>query len=308
MKAIKHLTFSLVFILFIGILTSFLKKENSIDFVYPDGNTKALIMSYDDGTIDDVKLIRLFDETKIVGTFNLNSGLLGTTQIWPQKNADTLVYKYLPKDSLLSIYINHEIAAHSATHMDFKNLEDDDILQEVETDIANLNKLTKRKIRSMAYPFGNSNQHIAELISNTGLTNARTVGNTYTFNLPDTFLLWRPTCHDSKALGLLDSYLSLKSNKLTVFLVWGHSWEFKDERRWNDINKFCTEIGNRKDIWYVGCGEFIDYQLTLKKLRITAGTIENPKGNKDIWFKQDGFIKVLKPGDKIEAKINQVMK
>jgi hypothetical protein len=93
-----------------------------------------------------------------------------------------------------------------------------------------------------------------------------------------------------------------------VFLVWGHSWEFKDERRWNDISNFCKKIGNRKDIWYVGSGEFIDYQLTLKKLKITDGTIENPKGNKVVWFKQDGILKVLKPGDRIEAQINQVMK
>jgi len=308
MKTIKYLTFSLVIILFAGILASFLEKGSSVYSVYPDGNTKALIMSYDDGTIDDIKLIRLFDENKIVGTFNLNSGLLGSTQVWPQKNADTLVYKYLPKDSLLSIYKNHEIAAHSLTHKDFKNLKDDEILLEVETDIANLNRLTNRKILSMAYPFGNSNPHIAKLISNTGFTNARTVGDTYTFNLPDTFLLWRPTCHDSKALGFLDSYLSIKSNKLTVFLVWGHSWEFKDEKRWSDFSKFCTEIGNRKDIWYVGCGEFIDYQLTLKKLKITDGTIVNPKDNKEVWFKQDGLVKVLKPGDRIEAQINPVTK
>jgi peptidoglycan/xylan/chitin deacetylase (PgdA/CDA1 family) len=304
MKALKYLTFSLNLILPTGILTGFLQQESSIDFVYPGGNTKALIMSYDDGTIDDIRLVRLFDENKIIGTFNLNSGLLGTTQVWPQKNADTLVYKYLPKDSLVSIYKNHEIAAHSATHKDFKNLEDNEILQEVETDITALNKLTKRNIRSMAYPFGNSNQHIAKLISNTGLTNARTVGDTYTFNLPDTFLLWRPTCHDSKALSLSDKFLALDSKKLSVFLVWGHSWELKDEKRWDDISKFCKDIGNRKDIWYVGCAEFIDYQLTLKALITTNGSIVNPKENKEVWYKQDGILKVLKPGDTIKVKLN----
>jgi peptidoglycan-N-acetylglucosamine deacetylase len=304
MKAIKYLTFSLVFILPIGILSGFLQKEINIDFVYPDGNTKALIMSYDDGTIEDIKLIRLFDENKIIGTFNLNSGLLGTTQVWPQKNADTLVYKYLAKDSLVTIYKNHEIAAHSATHKDFKNLEDNEILQEVESDIAALNKLTKRKIQSLAYPFGNSNQHIAKLISKTGLTNARTVGDTYNFNLPDTFLLWRPTCHDSKALSLLDKFLSLDNNKLSVFLVWGHSWEFKDEKRWEGINRFCKEIGNRKDIWYVGCGEFIDYQLALKALISTNGSIINPRGNREVWFKQEGILRVLKPGDSLKERMN----
>ena len=306
MKIIKYLAFTFGILLSVSILTGFLEKGGSIDFVYPDGNVKALIMSYDDGTVDDIKLIRLFDENNIVGTFNLNSGFLGTTQVWPQKNGDTLVYKYLPEDSLTSVYKNHEIAAHSSTHKDFKNLKDEDILQEVETDIAALSKLTKRKIRSMAYPFGNSNQHIAKLISKTGLTNARTVGDTYTFNLPDTFLLWRPTCHDSKALGLLDKYLSLNNNTLSVFLVWGHSWEFKDEKRWKEISNFCKQIGHRKDIWYVGCGEFIDYQLALNALITKNNSIVNPKGNKEVWFKQDGILKVLKPGESIKVKMNQI--
>jgi peptidoglycan-N-acetylglucosamine deacetylase len=291
-------------ILLIGALISCSVKNRNIEFFYPDGNNKALIMSYDDGLIEDIRLIKLFDENKIIGTFNLNSELLGTTKLWPQKNALAVVTKYVSKDSLLLIYKNHEIAAHSATHKDFKNLNDSEILQEVNADIDNLNKLTKRKIVSMAYPFGNSNQHIAKLISNTGLTNARTVSDTYTFNLPDTFLLWHPTCHDSKALELLNDYLSLNNGKLSVFYVWGHSWEFNDAKRWNDISKFCKKIGNRKDIWYVGCGEFIDYQLALKKLIITKDSISNPIDNKEIWFKQDGILNVLKPGKSIYAGMN----
>lgn len=292
------------FILFNGALISCSLKNKNIELVYPGGNNKALIMSYDDGLTEDIRLIKLFDENKITGTFNLNSELLSTTKIWPQKNAAAMVSKYVSKDSLLLMYKNHEIAAHSATHKDFKNLNDNEILQEVATDIDNLNKLTKRKIVSMAYPFGNSNQHIAKLLSNTGLTNARTVSDTYTFNLPDTFFLWHPTCHDSKALDLLNDYLSLNNNKLSVFYVWGHSWEFNDAKRWNDISTFCKKIANRKDIWYVGCGAFIDYQITLKRLIITKESISNPIDNKEIWFKENGILKVLKPGKSINALIN----
>ena len=304
MKTIKSIVFSIVFILLTGISVSFLQIEGSIEFVYPDGNTKALIMSYDDGTIDDIRLVRLFDENKIIGTFNLNSGHLGMTHAWAQKNGDSIHVKYLSKDSLQLVYKNHEIASHSYSHKDFKNINDDEILQEIELDIDALTKITKRKIVSMAYPFGNSSPHIAKLINNTGLTNARTVGDTYTFNLPDTFLLWRPTCHDSKALGLLDKYLSLNNNKMSVFFVWGHSWEFNDAKRWANMRNFCKKIGKRKDIWYVGCGEFIDYQLTLKKLKITPDYVINPKENKEVWFKQDGVLNVLKPGESIKAIMN----
>ena len=49
------------------------KKSTEIDWVYPDGNHKALIMSYDDGLDDDIVLAQLFDRYGIIGTFHINS-------------------------------------------------------------------------------------------------------------------------------------------------------------------------------------------------------------------------------------------
>lgn len=302
----KKLIPSITVIVYTLLFVSCSQKTSEISFVYPDGNMKALIMSYDDGLVEDSKLIKLFDLTNIIGTFNLNSGLLSTQQHWPQDNGPDIISTYVSKDSLLLIYKNHEIAAHGLTHQDFKNISDDEILKEVNTDISNLNKLTNRKIVSMAYPFGNSNQHIAELISNSGLTNARTVSDTYTFDLPDTFLLWHPTCHDSKAMDLVNDYLTLNNNKLSLFYVWGHSWEFNDPKRWASINEFCQKIGNQKDIWYVGCGDYIDYQIALKNLIITNETIVNPKDNKEVWYKEGGVTKIIKPGQSLRAKINSL--
>jgi peptidoglycan-N-acetylglucosamine deacetylase len=305
MKKIK-LVHSVLLIMFVLCFISCNDKTSQIDLVYPNGNVKALIMSYDDGLVEDNKLIKLFNENHIIGTFNLNSEFLSTQKHWPQENGPDIISTYVSKDSVLLIYKNHEIAAHSATHQDFKNLSDNEILKEVTTDIANLNYLTNSKIVSMAYPFGNSNQHIAELLSNTGLTNARTVSDTYNFNLPDTFLLWHPTCHDSKALDLVDDYIHLNNNKLSLFYVWGHSWEFNDPKRWTSINEFCLKIGNQKDIWYVGCGDYIDYQIALKNLIITNGTIVNPKDNKEVWYNEGGVTKVIKPGQTLQAKINSL--
>ena len=62
------------------------EKSTEIDWVYPDGNHKALIMSYDDGLDDDIALAQLFDRYGIIGTFHLNSGLLDTRAIWIKVN------------------------------------------------------------------------------------------------------------------------------------------------------------------------------------------------------------------------------
>lgn len=137
----------------------------------------------------------------------------------------------MPLDSLLIVYKNHEIAAHGAFHKDFISISDSDILEEVNSDIAKLSQLTGREINSLAYPFGNTNTHISKVVSTTNITNARTAGDAYKFNLPEDFLNWQPTCHDSKALQYLNNYLNLDSSALSLFYVWGHSWEFDNPKR-----------------------------------------------------------------------------
>ena len=41
---------------------------------FPEGRTKALTMSYDDGRTHDRRLIEIFNKYGIKGTFHLNSG------------------------------------------------------------------------------------------------------------------------------------------------------------------------------------------------------------------------------------------
>ena len=43
---------------------------------FPGGKHKVLTMSYDDGRIEDRRLIEIFNHYGIKGTFHLNSGLM----------------------------------------------------------------------------------------------------------------------------------------------------------------------------------------------------------------------------------------
>ena len=45
--------------------------------LFPQGKTKALTMSYDDCQIYDRRLVSIFNQYGINGTFHLNSGNLG---------------------------------------------------------------------------------------------------------------------------------------------------------------------------------------------------------------------------------------
>ncbi|GAA4235021.1 polysaccharide deacetylase family protein [Postechiella marina] len=261
-----------------------------------------MVLSYDDGTIEDIELARLFDKNKLVGTFNLNSRYLGVTRSWPQKNGDTIYQKYVPKDSLLIIYKNHEIAAHGTLHKNFGDILNKEILEEVNTDIDALTKLTNKDIVSLAYPFGNTNASIAKLISRTGIINGRTVADTYKFSLPEHYMMWHPTCHDSKALDYLSTYLEMNNQELSLFYVWGHSWEFGDVKRWYDMVKFCNKVGKAKDIWSVGNGELTKYLKAIENIEIKNNRITNPVDNEAIWINLSTGIKKLNPGNTIKIK------
>lgn len=278
------------------------EKAEFINFTYPEGKYKALVLSYDDGTIQDIQLANLFDQNNLVGTFNLNSEYLDTTRGWAQQNGDTIFQKYVPKDSLLIIYRNHEIAAHGALHKDFIKISNQEILDEVTIDINELTKLTKRNIISMAYPFGNTNDSIAQLVATTGIINARTVADTHDFGLPDNYFIWNPTCHDSKVLDYLEDYLKLDEPKLSLFYVWGHSWEFADKDRWHTMVVFCEKIGKTNDIWSVGNGELTQYLKAIKRVQITKDKIINPVDNELVWIKLSTGIKKLEAGDTIDIK------
>ena len=275
------------------------EKSTKIDWVYPNGNHKALIMSYDDGLDDDIALAQLFDRYGIIGTFHLNSGLLDTRTIWYQGKPNEFLGTYLSKDTLLHVFKNHEIAVHGTYHKALVGLSDEEILEEINVDIENLTILSDRKISSMAYAFGSTNDHVAEVIGTTPLTNARTTKSSYNFDLPEDYYLWNPTCHDSEALEYLEAYISLDSPSLSLFYVWGHSWELRDTLRNQNILKFCNKIGDRDDIWYTGAGNFADYHASLKVLEIGPQQIVNPEGNGVVYYREKGQLKSLNPGQRL---------
>lgn len=292
----------ILFIAFISVFVSCDEKPSFIDFTYPEGNTKALVLSYDDGTIQDIELAQLFEKNNLVGTFNLNSKYLGVTRGWPQQNGDTIYQRYVPKDSLLIIYKNHEIAAHGALHKNFTGISSDEVLEEINTDLEILKSLTNREIISMAYPFGSTNDSVSRLIASTGIKNGRTVDDTYAFDFPKNYMVWHPTCHDSKVLDFLDPYLELNVQQLSVFYVWGHSWEFGNEERWNNMVKFCESIGKSNDIWSVGHGQLTNYLLAIENVQVDEQKITNPSDNSPIWINLSSGIKKLDPGESISLK------
>ena len=107
-----------------------------------NGKNKALTFSYDDGTMQDVRLIELFNKYGMKATFNINSGLLGTERTLIRENVEVLHNKINPED-VKFVYDGHEVAAHTLTHPSLpKQEKDEEIIRQVEEDRAKLSVLT----------------------------------------------------------------------------------------------------------------------------------------------------------------------
>lgn len=188
----------------------------------------------------------------------MSSGLFSQNALWL---TDFLgePSQYVARENVASLYAKHEIASHSHTHPVLPNLNHSDAKYQVEKDKTLLSELASYPIVSFAYPLGAYNDATIEVVKAAGFTNARTVKSTNSFTLPSNLFEWHPTVHHSEALLLAKEYVELNKVELTVFMVWGHSWEFDQnspKNNWNYFESVLQELADKDDIWYTTAGEF----------------------------------------------------
>ena len=67
---------------------------------YPGFRQRALTLSYDDGTIHDVRLVEILKKHGIKATFNLNSGLFDSGRRLPESEVLSLFREILSISSM----------------------------------------------------------------------------------------------------------------------------------------------------------------------------------------------------------------
>lgn len=272
-----------------------------IQVVFPYGKEKSFTASYDDGTIFDKKLIELMDEYDIKGTFNLSSSLFGKEGRAVIDGYDTDISK-IPEDEILKVYKNHEIAAHSYTHMKLTESDSGMVAYEIIEDRKKLERLTNRIIKGFAYPFGRYDNNVLNILKSCGINYARTVDNTRSFNLPQDFLKWNPTCHhnDCELMNLAKTFCEEDNifRESQIFYLWGHSYEFSQKDNWSVIESLFKYLHRHKDkIWMASNGEIVDYMKRFNRLEYSADgkKVYNPSAE-PVWIKSNGKVKKIDSG------------
>lgn len=276
----------------------------NIEMLFPKGKSKALILSYDDGCVQDRQLVKLMNKYDLIGTFHLNANKLGTAN-------------YLVKDEIQKLFKGHEVSVHTFNHPGLTKLSIEEIQYEIVEDRKELERLVTYPVRGMAYPFGNHNDTVIEVISKLGIEYARTVNDTYGFEIPENFLKWHPTMHqfskaywkandplqDSIEINLfyktIDSFLQTKD--LAVLDIWGHSWEMgSDAKKWTETERFFQVLSHQSDVYYCKQIDLVDYIHAFRNLRFSMNntTVFNASSLK-VFFLYNKEIRSVDPGETI---------
>lgn len=257
---------------------------------FPGGASRAVTFSYDDGTEHDRRLVDIFDRYHLKATFHLNSGLFGTKS----PNDD-----YILADEVEELYDGHEVSAHAFTHPYFSHLTNNQMLQELLDDKRTLEGLCHYPVRGMSYPFGEFFDEMIEVARNVGLEYSRTVESTHNFNLPTDFMHWNPTCHHNDASNMLADFNHAPDwRSLSLFYIWGHSFEFDRENTWDMMEKFCKEISSYDNVWFATNIEIKDYLCAFRSIisNVDGNLLYNPSAI-PVYLKYKGEPCVARPGE-----------
>ena len=217
------------------------------------GKNKAVTFSFDDGVLQDKRLIQILDKYGLKCTFNLNSSYLGLNGFL-DRNGRRVDHTKVSPDEVKEVYKNHEVAVHTLTHPNLTGESEECVVWQVEEDRKALERLTGKTVVGMAYPCGDNDDRVAEIIKRrTGVKYARTVTSTHNFDLQENLLRFNPSVYyiEDCLFDVANEFLGKNTDKPQLLYIWGHSYEMDAEYiSWQKFEELCKLLSGRKEIYY----------------------------------------------------------
>ncbi|MBQ7153324.1 MAG: polysaccharide deacetylase family protein [Clostridia bacterium] len=256
--------------------------------IYPGEKTRIVTFSYDDGDVNDKKLVELFDLYGMKGTFCLNSRRF-------------LEFDDEQKMMLTERYAGHEIASHTVHHGWPIHMQPQTLVTEIVEDRKLLEKIARYPVIGASYPFGSYNDKVEEVMRNCGIVYSRTTKSTHGFDLPLDFLAWHPTCHHRDAQQDCERFVKQLDYKFgqPLLYIWGHSFEFTTEEEWGKMESVLDMISGLNQVWYATNLEIYNYIWAQRQLKISMDEhiFCNPT-SEDVWVVRNEVEHLLIPAGK----------
>ena len=268
---------------------------------FPKGRAKALTLSYDDGTEQDIRLIRIMNQNGLKGTFNLNSGRFAPEgTVYPPEE----FHRKMTVRQVKEVYTDsgHEVAVHGLTHPFLEKLPESMAMWELLKDRENLENTFRTIVRGMAYPFGTCNDTVVECLKKAGLVYGRTTISSHSFDIPSDWFRLQATCHhnDPELMPLVRKFVEeTPAREPWMFYLWGHSFEFETGDNWEVIEEFAAFAGGHEDVWYATNIQLHDYVQAYRRLEFSVDgrQVYNPTVT-ELFFEKDGEKYSILPGEK----------
>ncbi len=265
---------------------------NRLDFSWPDGRQGAVTSSWDDGTAGDRRLVDILNRNGLKGTFNLNSGRLFRPPDAPPPRRAAIA-----AEEVATLYRGHEVACHSATHPSLDRLPPEAVRAEIVADRRALESLVGYPVKGLALPFGSHTPAVLHMLRACGIVYARPTGAVAHFGPPPDFMEWTPTCHHKANLAERWSAFRAQTRPDKLFYLWGHSYEFDDDRNWELIEQFAAEAGAEPGLWHATNGQIYDYISAWRALHVSVEmTAFRNAGCVPLWFRVNRELHGLAPG------------
>ena len=254
---------------------------------FPGGLEKALSFTFDDGCVEDARLIDKIGELGLRATCNLNSDWFDLVLPYNRRMSEADTVAALDRE-----YV--EIACHGAKHADCCRMDPTSFLWDAIKDRARLEALFYRPITGYAYPQGAVNDDAKHDLERAGFEYARGVGFPGHFELPRD-LYWINGTIDLLSGGtdeLIDRFLSVKCEEW----IWGdagakfcemfvHSYCIDSEEKWELCFRRLERLAHRDDLWYATNIELVRYIKAYRSLifSLEHEYVFNPTAY-DVWI------------------------
>lgn len=235
---------------------------------FPGGLEKALSFTFDDGCVEDARLIDKIGELSMRATCNLNSDWFSLVLPYNKRMSEEETVAALDRE-----YV--EIACHGAKHADCSRMDPTSFLWDAIKDRANLERIFRRPITGYAYPQGAYSDSAKHDLERAGFEYARIVGFYGDFAIPSDLYELPGTGHllGGNADDVIDRFVNARCDTW----IWGdtngkfcdmfiHSYELIDEEKWRACFDRLERLAHHDDVWYATNIEVVRYIKAYRSL------------------------------------------
>ncbi len=199
-----------------------------------------IVQCWDDGNVDDIRLIEILRKYGAKASFNLNFGLHREQRYLSWKYQDTKEVWKLALAELRPVYEGFLVANHTLTHPWPTRITPEELEKEVREGKDRLEQHFGYAVKGFAYPFGDYNRPVQDCVRATGHVYARTVKNTERVYPPEDPMALHSSCHHA-APDFWEKYEQVRAGG-GVFYFWGHSYEMVHEADWQGFETKIARI------------------------------------------------------------------